>query len=103
MDKNGHFCLSTRTMDQENQTQFSEDGRPEIRQNCTKMHTLGGLRREQKRTTDKKDLFLQNFKSIGTIKHTCRANRDTFYAWQKTDPEFIKRLDLSIGYPANIE
>jgi hypothetical protein len=66
-------------------------------------------KKEQKRTTTKKKLFLMIFSmTLGSVSRTCehaRIHRDTFYDWCKNDRQFAdavkKEGEKSIGYFIN--
>ncbi|NUM25683.1 MAG: transposase [Candidatus Buchananbacteria bacterium] len=58
-----------------------------------------GQKKEQKRTREKKDAFVAAckgpVKSIVTMCRKVGIHRDTFYAWRRADPEFVKRIHNS--------
>jgi hypothetical protein len=53
------------------------------------------IKKEQKRTQEKQELFIQEYpKKLCNVAATCRAigiSRDTFYDWQQKFPEFKKQ------------
>jgi hypothetical protein len=55
------------------------------------------IKKEQERTKEKRDLFLQGFSEYAcNISATCKAvsiSRETYYDWRRKYPEFAKACD----------